>query len=96
MTTECGLFSVMEEFGHVNAIDIPKNESGNSRGFAFVTFRWHEDAVAAMEELEGSVLDSLILHPRWAAPKKEKKTDKKGKGRTKKAASKKTKEAGGG
>ena len=85
ITTEGGLLSVMQEYGQVTDIRIPRNEKGHSRGFAFVTFRWHEDAVVAMRELEGSVLDSLILHDlRWAAPKKSKtknSEDKKGKGR---------------
>ena len=50
----------------IRDIRIPTDKEGNSRCFAFITFHWHEDAVKAMEDLEGRPLDGLILHPRWA------------------------------
>ena len=69
----------MQEYGEVTNVHIPKNEEGHSRGFAFVTFRWHESAVVAMDEMEGSVLDHLILRDiRWAAPPKRMKDQKPG------------------
>ena len=73
-TTETRLYFVMQQYGPVNRVHIPMDrETGKSRGFAFVTFRWHEDAVAAIRGLEGVALDGLILRDlRWAAPKKNK------------------------
>lgn len=68
-TTEIDLCIFMERFGEVTSVKIPQDDKGKSRGFAFVTFRWNEDAAYALEQLEGHRLDGLILHPRWAAPK---------------------------
>ena len=63
----------MEQYGQVNQVHIPVNqENGASRGFAFVTFRWYEDALYAMQQLEGKTLDEIVLHPRWATPKTNK------------------------
>jgi RNA recognition motif-containing protein len=77
VTTDWELEKVAEQYGRVHNVHIPKNERNQSRGFAFVTFRWHEDAAAAMEDLEGSPLGGMILHPRWAAPKKTNKKQEK-------------------
>jgi hypothetical protein len=69
-TTEAGLQQYL--FGHITRVYIPKNKyNQSSRGFAFITFRSHDKAVTTMEELEGSKSDGLILHPRWAAPRKK-------------------------
>lgn len=80
-TTELSLRQVMQGYGRVFNVHVPHNEHGHSRGFAFVTFQWHEDAAFAMEDLEGSKLDGLILHPRWAAPKSSTKPQQKKKKR---------------
>ena len=61
-----------QQFCRVNYVRIPKNEHGQSRGFALIFFRRHEEAAVAMEELEGSKFDGLVLHPRWAAPQRKK------------------------
>lgn len=42
------------------------NKDGQSRGFAFARFQWHEDDQKALECIEWTVLDGLILHPQWA------------------------------
>jgi len=78
-TSEAQLRRVMQEYGQVNSVHIPVDrETGQSRGFAFVTFRWHEAAVRAMEGLEGSALDGLILRDvRWATLKNKKDDNKK-------------------
>mmetsp|Transcript_19612 Transcript_19612/g.35604 ORF Transcript_19612/g.35604 Transcript_19612/m.35604 type:complete len:133 (-) Transcript_19612:372-770(-) len=69
-TTEIELRIFMECIGEVTSVKIPQDDKGKSRGFAFVTFRRNEDAAYALEQLEGHRLDGLILHPRWAAPKR--------------------------
>ena len=69
-TTELQLFAIAQEYGSVRDVRIPKDQEGRSRCFAFITFQWHEDAEMAMNELNGSALDGLILCPRWAEPKK--------------------------
>jgi len=76
-TTPFQLRAAMERHGRVDDVHIPvSREDGSSRGFAFVTFRRHEDAAAAIAELEGTRLDGMVLHPRWAnAPSRTKKND---------------------
>lgn len=44
------------------------NETGNSKGMAFVAFRSHEQAAAAVHQVSGAILDRMILHPEWAQP----------------------------
>jgi len=87
-TTEHQLYFACESYGPVMNVYIPKDkQTGMSRGFAFVVFRWHEDAAFAIQSLEGKALDGLILHPRWAAPTK--KTTDNTKTRSKRNGSKK-------
>ena len=67
VTTEAGLKAFLRERGfRVKYVHILRTQEGHSRGMAFVVFRWYEDAVAAMENINGCVLDSMILHPDWA------------------------------
>jgi RNA recognition motif-containing protein len=71
MTTDVCLRSLFERFyGQVNFVYIPKNSKGQSKGMAFVGFRWHEDAAFTLQDLDGSVLDGMVLHPQWATPRK--------------------------
>lgn len=72
--SEVQLRSMLEKYyGTVNYVHIPKNEEGQSKGGAIVGFRWHEDAVVALEYLNGSVLDGMVLHPQWATPSRNQK-----------------------
>jgi RNA recognition motif-containing protein len=75
-TTDSELKLVAEHYGRVRDVPIPKNEHKRSRGFAFVTFQRHDDAAAAMEGLDESRLEGMLLHPRWAAPKKTNKQER--------------------
>jgi polyadenylate-binding protein len=75
-TTGSELKLVAENYGRVRDVHIPKSEHKQSRGFAFVTFQRHDDAAAAMEGLDGSRLEGMLLHPRWAAPKKTSKQER--------------------
>ena len=83
-TTKSELRSLMEQYGGpVKDIYIPMDESRReNRGYAFVTFREHQDAQKALKELNGYGLDGLILHPRWAKDN----NNNKGKKSNKKAA----------
>jgi RNA recognition motif-containing protein len=67
---------VVEHYGRVRDVHIPKNKHEQSRGFAFVTFQRHDDAAAAVGGLDGSRLEGMILHPRLAAPKKTNKEER--------------------
>jgi RNA recognition motif-containing protein len=70
-TSEVHLRSLLAKYGQVNYVHIPTNESGQSKGMVFAGFRWHEDAAAAIEGLNGSFLNSMVLHPHWATPRKK-------------------------
>jgi len=53
-------------FGEITRCSVPRSDTGLSRGFGFVTFEMKEDAVAAMEKLNGHGYDHLILEVGWA------------------------------
>ena len=74
-TTQVGLRQVFEEYGQVNYVRILTDQEGCSRGMAFVGFRWSEDAAAAIEGLNGRVLDKMILRPSWASPPRKQTSD---------------------
>ncbi|EEB07725.2 RNA-binding protein [Schizosaccharomyces japonicus yFS275] len=53
-----------------HAVVVTDKETGQSKGFGFVTFSLHEDAVRALEELKNKKLDGRILRMEFAAPRK--------------------------
>ena len=64
---ERDLKELFEKFGHVARIFLAKDkETGQSRGFAYVTYSRREDAQAAMSALDGYGYDHLILKVEWA------------------------------
>ena len=66
-TSETRLRASFSDYGEVNYVHIlTDNKSGQSKGMAFVVFRWHEDAAAALVGMDGVVLDKMVLHPEWA------------------------------
>lgn len=73
-TTKEGLWFEMNKIGKVVDIFMPNSRycEGQHRGFAFVTFQWHEDAAYAIERLHGIELDGIILKPGWAVEQTEK------------------------
>lgn len=68
-TKEVDLQDLFETFGRIFRIYLAKDrETGESRGFAFVSFSRREDAERAMEALQGYGYDHLILKLEWARP----------------------------
>lgn len=68
--TEDDLRELFHRFGQIQRCFIPKDrETGESRGFAFVSFARHEDAARAIAKLDGFGYDNLILSVSWAAPR---------------------------
>ena len=71
-TTKVELGLLLKPYGNIKdlyiPIDLNNNKTGNkNRGFAFVTFSWSEDAQLALETLDGTSFQGLILHPQWAS-----------------------------
>ncbi|KAG7698891.1 hypothetical protein KL930_002322 [Ogataea haglerorum] len=58
-------------FGPISSIFLSKDESGKSRGFGFVNFEKHEDAVKAVEELNNKDIDGQKLYVGRAQKKSE-------------------------
>jgi len=70
-TREEDLRELFRRFGPIQRIYLAKDRSsGLSRGFAFVTFVYKEDAAKAIESLSGYGYDHLILNVEWAKPSK--------------------------
>lgn len=68
-TTEQDLDELFAPFGRISRVYLAKDkETGQSRGFAFVSFIHRENAAAAMEKLQGYGYDHLILKLEWAKP----------------------------
>jgi translation initiation factor 3 subunit G len=64
---ERDLKDLFEKFGPVMRIYLAKDkETGQSRGFAYVTYQRREDAQAAMNALNGYGYDHLILKVEWS------------------------------
>lgn len=68
-TTEADLQELFQPFGRISRVYLAKDkETGQSRGFAFVSFVHREDAAKAMDKLQGYGYDHLILKLEWARP----------------------------
>jgi hypothetical protein len=73
---ERDLKELFEKFGHVARIYLAKDkETGQSRGFAYVTYARREDAQTAMGALDGYGYDHLILKVEWAEKSTKEKED---------------------
>jgi len=69
-TTAEGLRAAFEAFGEVEDVAvITDRETGRSRGFGFVTMADDNDAMAAIEQLDGSDLDGRRLRVNEAQPR---------------------------
>jgi len=73
-TTEDDIRELFRVFGHTTRVYLARDrQTGDSRGFAFVTYQTREDAQRAVAGLNGHGYDSLILHVEFAKPREEKK-----------------------
>ncbi|KAJ0410408.1 hypothetical protein P43SY_002740 [Pythium insidiosum] len=68
-TREDDLKELFRAFGPVSRVYLAKDrETFQSRGFAFVSFMYREDAERALQKLQGYGYDHLILKLEWAKP----------------------------
>lgn len=68
-TRDGDLQELFKAFGQISRIYLAKDrETFASRGFAFVSFHFREDAERAMQALNGFGYDHLILKIEWAKP----------------------------
>ncbi|MGI6380012.1 MAG: RNA recognition motif domain-containing protein [Anaerolineae bacterium] len=69
-TTSEGLRAAFEAYGEVeDAAVITDRETGRSRGFGFVTMADDNDALAAIEQMDGADLDGRRLRVNEAQPR---------------------------
>ena len=69
-TTADGLRQAFGEVGQVeDAVIITDRETGRSRGFGFVTMSDDEEAMAAIEQMDGFELDGRRLRVNEAQPR---------------------------
>jgi RNA recognition motif-containing protein len=61
-TDESGLRHAFTEFGDITEVSLVNDpETGDSRGFAFVTFDHEEDATYALEDMDGAQIDGAQI-----------------------------------
>lgn len=70
-TTQEDLTAVFAAYGEVKDCFLPTDYDGNPRGFAFVSMA-EEDAVKAIEEVNGTELDGRTLAVNKSLPKGQK------------------------
>ncbi|KAK9153832.1 hypothetical protein Sjap_001312 [Stephania japonica] len=71
--TEEVLLEKFSEFGKVTSLLVSKDGDGNSKGFGFVNFESHDNAVKAMEAMNGTKVGSKDLYVGRAQKKAERK-----------------------
>ncbi|KAI0792393.1 hypothetical protein C8Q75DRAFT_714526 [Abortiporus biennis] len=64
-----GLFTHFRNFGQIVSARVMRNESGESRGFGFVSYQTPDQAAAAMHAMNGIVIGSKQLVVRLHEPK---------------------------
>lgn len=60
--SEKELSSLFAKYGDIQSVSLQVDEEGNSKGFAFITFATHDQAVAAVEGLNNFVLEGKALY----------------------------------
>jgi translation initiation factor 3 subunit G len=69
-TREQDLQELFRPFGAISRIYVAfDRETGLSRGFAFINFVSRDDAIRAINKLDGYGYDNLILRVEWATPR---------------------------
>eukprot|EP00252_Welwitschia_mirabilis_P008073 TRINITY_DN19780_c0_g1_i3.p1 TRINITY_DN19780_c0_g1~~TRINITY_DN19780_c0_g1_i3.p1 ORF type:complete len:534 (-),score=139.16 TRINITY_DN19780_c0_g1_i3:1283-2812(-) len=69
--SEEDLMNTFSEVGKIFNVAIMRDQNGTSRGFGFINFENHEDAVTAIEKFNGSMLGSKTLYVGRAQKKGE-------------------------
>ncbi|KAF9108868.1 translation initiation factor eIF3 subunit g [Mortierella sp. GBA35] len=65
--TEADVSELFKRFGHISRVFLARDrETGACKGFAFVSFTMREDALRALEAIDGRGYDNLILRVEWA------------------------------
>lgn len=68
-TNEDDLRDLFSPFGRIQRVYLARDrETQVSRGFAYISFHYRDDAARAMEKLNGFGYDHLILKVEWAKP----------------------------
>ncbi|KAH0479935.1 MAG: hypothetical protein KVP17_003662 [Porospora cf. gigantea B] len=67
---EAQLHQLMSTVGPVQKVFIPKNDYGQSKGFAFVTYRQRSHGAAAIAKFQRFGFENLIINVDWAQPAK--------------------------
>ncbi|XP_025762111.1 eukaryotic translation initiation factor 3 subunit G [Oreochromis niloticus] len=68
-TGETDLQELFRPFGSISRIYLAKDKNtGQSKGFAFISFHRREDAARAIAGVSGFGYDHLILNVEWAKP----------------------------
>ncbi len=68
---ENDLRTAFEAYGNVNSATIIKDKfTGNSRGFAFIEIKAHQDARNAIENLDGTKLGGRLIVVNEARPQR--------------------------
>lgn len=61
------LFALFKPFGQLEQVTIQKNESGGSKGFAFLQFRDPKEANLALQTMSGQILAGRPIKTGWAS-----------------------------
>jgi translation initiation factor 3 subunit G len=62
------IYALFERFGKINRVYLGRDqETGNCKGFAFVSFERRDDAEKAMAKIHGLPYDHLILTCAWSS-----------------------------
>uniref|UniRef100_A0A8C6QD20 Polyadenylate-binding protein n=1 Tax=Nannospalax galili TaxID=1026970 RepID=A0A8C6QD20_NANGA len=70
-----GLEHLFGKFGRALSVKVMTDESGKSRGFGFVSFERHEDALRAVDEMNGKDLNGKQIYVGRAQKKEERQTE---------------------
>lgn len=69
--TEDKFKEMFSQFGQITSALLKKDEEGNSKGFGFINFASHEEARAAVDEMNGKELDGQEVYVARAQKKAE-------------------------
>ena len=69
-TTERDIMDLVSQFGGVNRVQVIKDrDTGESRGFCFITFYNKDSVVEAVQKLNGMPFNHMVLQAEKARPR---------------------------